>query len=71
MVSSISQKSVFLLFLMVSSFVLQAQDSLVTVTAEKGDGILSLLRKQGMDPYEVYDDFIAMNVDNLRDSVHL
>ncbi len=47
------------------------QDSLITVTAEKGDGILSLLRKQGADPYEIYDDFIAMNVDNLRDSVHL
>lgn len=41
------------------------------VTAEKGDGILSLLRKQGVNPYEVYDDFIAMNVQNLRDSVHL
>ncbi len=48
-----------------------AQDSLVTVTAEKGDGILSLLRKQGADPYKMYDDFIAMNVENLRDSAHL
>ncbi len=48
-----------------------SQDSLITVTAEKGDGILSLLRKQGMNPYERYDDFIAMNLDNLRDSVHL
>lgn len=48
-----------------------AQDSLATVTAEKGDGILSLLRKHGMNPYEAYDDFIAMNMDNLRDSVHL
>ncbi|NHF60703.1 N-acetylmuramoyl-L-alanine amidase [Flavobacteriaceae bacterium TP-CH-4] len=48
-----------------------SQDSLVTVTAEKGDGILSLLRKQGANPYEMYDDFIAMNMENLRDSVHL
>jgi len=48
-----------------------AQDSLVVVTAEKGDGILSLLRKQGMNPYEVYDDFIALNIGNLRDSTHL
>ena len=48
-----------------------AQDSLQTVIAEKGDGILSLLRKQGIDPYASYDDFIAMNVDNLRDGVHL
>ncbi|MGB6154188.1 MAG: N-acetylmuramoyl-L-alanine amidase [Pricia sp.] len=48
-----------------------AQDSLQTVVAEKGDGILSLLRKQGVDPYATYDDFIAMNLDNLRDGVHL
>jgi len=48
-----------------------AQDSLITVTAKRGDGILSLLRAQGMNPYDVYDDFIAMNASNLRDSVHL
>lgn len=48
-----------------------AQDSLQTVVAEKGDGILSLLRKQGVDPYAHYNDFIAMNVANLRDSIHL
>ncbi len=48
-----------------------SQDSLQTVVAEKGDGILSLLRKQGVDPYAHYNDFIAMNVDNLRDSIHL
>lgn len=50
---------------------LSAQDSLVTVTAKKGDGILSILRKQGANPYEAYNDFIALNMDNLRDSVHL
>lgn len=50
---------------------LVAQDSLASVTAEKGDGILSLLRKQGINPYDAYDDFIAMNMENLRDSVHL
>ncbi len=48
-----------------------AQDTLATVTAKKGDGILSLLRKQGVNPYDVYDDFIAMNITDLRDSVHL
>jgi len=46
-----------------------AQDSLVT--AKRGDGILSMLRSQGVNPYDVYDDFIAMNIENLRDSVHL
>jgi len=48
-----------------------AQDSLRTVTAEQGDGILALLRKNGVRPYEYYDDFIALNIHNLRDSVHL
>ncbi len=51
------------------SFVLGSAQSLVT--AKKGDGILSLLRKQGVNPYEVYDEFIAMNSENIRDSVHL
>ena len=48
-----------------------AQGSLQTAIAEKGDGILSLLRKQGVDPYASYNDFIAMNADNLRDGIHL
>ncbi|WP_228027859.1 N-acetylmuramoyl-L-alanine amidase family protein [Costertonia aggregata] len=48
-----------------------AQDSVKTVLAEKGDGILSLLRKQGVDPYDVYDDFVILNLENLRDSIHL
>jgi len=30
-----------------------------------------LLRKQGLNPYDHYDDFIAMNIQDLRDSVHL
>ena len=48
-----------------------AQNSLIRVKAEKGDGILSLLRKQGVNPYESYNEFIALNADNLRDSIHL
>lgn len=47
------------------------QDSYIAVTAEKGDGIYSLLRKQGVDPSETFNDFIALNFDNLRDSLHL
>lgn len=57
------------LFFMLTN--LAAQDSLITVKAEKGDGILSLLRKQGVNPYDVFDDFIELNIENLRDSVHL
>ncbi|NNE78177.1 MAG: N-acetylmuramoyl-L-alanine amidase, partial [Pricia sp.] len=53
------------------SFFSFSQDTLQVVIAEKGDGILSLLRKHGVNPYDHYDDFIAMNMHNLRDSVHL
>lgn len=56
---------------LLSSYLLLSQDSLETVRAEKGDGVLSLLRKQGVNPYEVYDEFIQLNLENLRDSVHL
>lgn len=60
--------SILLFFLGHSLF---SQDSVETVTAEKGDGVLSLLRKQGIDPYDAYDAFIQLNIDNLRDSIHL
>lgn len=53
------------------AIIAKGQDSYISVTAEKGDGIYSLLRKQGVNPYETFDDFIAMNIDNLRDSIHL
>ena len=48
-----------------------AQDSYISVKAEKGDGIYSLLRRQGLDPKKSFKDFIALNQDNLRDSIHL
>lgn len=56
------------LFLVVSAI---GQDAYISVKAEKGDGVYSLLRKQGVDPYETFDDFIALNSENLRDSIHL
>lgn len=71
MIFRVFQKIFFLLLSVLIGFAGNAQDSLVTVKAEKGDGILSLLRKQGMNPYDAYDDFIVMNIDNLRDSIHL
>lgn len=48
-----------------------AQDSSKTVMAKKGDGIYSLLREQGINPYKYYDKFIELNGSNLRDSTHL
>ncbi|MGS0526214.1 N-acetylmuramoyl-L-alanine amidase family protein [Zobellia nedashkovskayae] len=59
---------VFVMGFTISSF---SQDTIQTVVAQKGDGILSLLRKQGVNPYDHYDDFISLNIENLRDSIHL
>lgn len=47
------------------------QDSLAIVVAEKGDGIFSLLRKQGIDPSQHYQDFLALNKENIREGKHL
>jgi N-acetylmuramoyl-L-alanine amidase len=61
-------------YLILLVFIAQAaigQESLKTVTAEPGDGILSLLRKQGVNPYKIFDEFVALNNHDLRDSVHL
>lgn len=67
------QKSITSLFVLLCLpfAILIAQDSLNTAIAQKGDGIYSLLRKQGIDPYNTYDDFIALNLPRLRDSLHL
>lgn len=65
------RKTYIFVFLLLNTGFLLGQDSLATVTAQKGDGIYSLLRKQGINPYEYYHEFIDINLDNLRDSVHL
>jgi len=47
----------------------QKQDT-ITVIAEKGDGIFSLLRKNGLEPKEYLSDFVNLNKDALgEDSV--
>ncbi|MEO9892091.1 N-acetylmuramoyl-L-alanine amidase [Aurantibacter sp.] len=63
-------KGIFILTIFFGGQIL-AQDSLATVKAETGDGILLLLRKQGLHPYDYFDEFVALNIENLRDSVHL
>ncbi|MEL6918896.1 MAG: N-acetylmuramoyl-L-alanine amidase [Bacteroidota bacterium] len=50
---------------------MEAQDSLPTVIAEKGDGIYSILRRQGVDPVKYYADFIVLNETNIRDGSRL
>lgn len=47
------------------------QDSLKTVTAQKGDGILSLLRRHGLNPYDSFEEFIDLNSDQLRENTQL
>ncbi|MBM1104712.1 N-acetylmuramoyl-L-alanine amidase [Aurantibacter crassamenti] len=62
---------IFLILAILCNGQLAAQDSLIAVKAESGDGILSLLRKQGIPAYDYFDEFVALNIENLRDSVHL
>ncbi len=61
----------YVCFFLFFSLALCAQDSTITATAKKGDGIYSLLREQGINPYEYYEKFIELNGSNLRDSIHL
>ncbi|MCL6267636.1 N-acetylmuramoyl-L-alanine amidase [Flagellimonas myxillae] len=44
-----------------------AQENYYTVVAEKGDGIFSMLRKQGLDPVKHYEEFIILNKDDIKD----
>ncbi len=41
------------------------------ISAESGDGIYSLLRKQGLDPVKHYAEFIALNEKNLTNGSEL
>lgn len=68
---SVLKKIQFLFLLIGLPFFGTSQDSTRTVIADKGDGIYSLLRKQGMDPVLHYRHFVRLNKDNLWDSVHL
>lgn len=71
MFTTILNKVTLVSILLLASINLLAQDAVQSVVAEKGDGILSLLRKQGINPYESYDQFVSLNAENLRDSMHL
>ncbi len=47
-------------------FTLNAQQTVNdSIIAQPGDGIFSLLRKQGLDPVQHYADFVALNEDKL------
>ncbi|WP_375325540.1 N-acetylmuramoyl-L-alanine amidase [Flagellimonas sp. GZD32] len=44
---------------------LLAQESFTEVTAEKGDGVYSLLRRHGVSPTKYYNQFVELNSENL------
>ncbi|PCJ98830.1 MAG: N-acetylmuramoyl-L-alanine amidase [Flavobacteriaceae bacterium] len=48
-----------------------AQDSLVSIVAEKGDGIYSILRNQGINPTKYYAEFVSLNGENLKEGSQL
>lgn len=54
-------KAIFLIISLIFIGKAFPQDSLQTVVAQQGDGIYSLLRKQGMDPAKHYQKFIELN----------
>ncbi len=61
-----------LIFLILFPFCgLHAQDSLQTITAENGDGIYSILRKQGLNPVEYFDEFVKLNEDSIENGSRL
>ena len=64
-------KIFFLLALTINSTLLLAQDSLKTVIATQGDGIYSLLRKNGVNPTKFYNAFIKANKKTLDEDEFL
>lgn len=44
-----------------------AQEDYYPVVAQQGDGIFSMLRKQGLDPVKYYEAFILLNKDDIKD----
>ncbi len=57
------------LFLVFSLVRLSGQQ--IVVTAQNGDGIFSILRKQGLDPVKYYADFVKLNQKNLKNGSEL
>ncbi|GMN09933.1 N-acetylmuramoyl-L-alanine amidase [Croceitalea sp. MTPC9] len=64
-------KALFLFFTFAGCFAITAQDSLNTVIAEQGDGIYSLLRKNGINPTKFYNAFIEANKEKLSQEEYL
>jgi N-acetylmuramoyl-L-alanine amidase len=65
MVSSVLRAALLLLFFFSLSAPLQAQDSPPRATAERGDGIYTLLRRNGLDPALHFKSFVDLNKEKL------
>lgn len=64
-------KILSIILLIFSCLSLSGQDSLKIVIAEKGDGIYSLLRKNGINPTKFYNAFIEANKELLAEEEFL
>ena len=53
------------------STAMYGHDSVVSVVAQPGDGAYSLLRKHGLNPAEVWSDFLALNAPKLGEGNQL
>jgi len=65
------RNSFFIFLFVFSCFSLVAQDTLKTVVAQQGDGIYSLLRKNGINPTKFYSAFIDANKELLTEEEFL
>ena len=48
------------------AFIFAQEDKYYSAVAEQGDGIFSLLRKQGLDPAKHYGEFLELNSDKIK-----
>ena len=48
------------------TFIFAQESTYYKVVAEQGDGIFSLLRKQGLDPAKHYGEFLELNSDKIK-----
>lgn len=60
-----------LLFWACTCSIVMAQSGQNMVVAKQGDGIFSLLRKQGLDPAKHYEEFIQLNKEKIKDGSFL
>ncbi|MCK0161564.1 hypothetical protein [Allomuricauda sp. F6463D] len=49
------------------TFIFAQENNFYKVVAEQGDGIFSLLRKQGLDPAKHYGEFLELNSDKIKE----